>query len=71
MSMVAFFAHATGSARSADSDGSGSPSTHGMRAYGERWLADEDVVQPPEPAPLAVAYGVRARTPGNARFTGR
>ncbi len=31
------------------------PIIDGMRAYGERWLADEDVVQPPEPAPLAVA----------------
>jgi DNA-binding HxlR family transcriptional regulator len=31
------------------------PIIDGMRAYGERWLADEDVVQSPEPAPLAVA----------------
>ncbi|MBA2766644.1 MAG: helix-turn-helix transcriptional regulator, partial [Solirubrobacterales bacterium] len=31
------------------------PIIDGMRAYGERWLADEDVVQPPESAPLAVA----------------
>jgi DNA-binding HxlR family transcriptional regulator len=31
------------------------PIIDGMRAYGERWLADEDFVRPPEPAPLAVA----------------